>query len=474
MDSESAELTLDCLIHVFSFLTDVDLLNASGVNKFWHEAAETPWLWRQMCLQRWSFCNIAQSSSENGRLTWKSYYLRRSSLELKMKTGRSSLDYTCKSLRGHTGIVAGFVYLVENSQHSELWNASPVVCSASSDGTVRAWNVREGVQLWSSLVQSPLTGIAVDPKHKVVFTSDSTGVIKTWDGCTGQEVASFPTSTARCKLLPRSFEDQSALFVGTGGGALYSLTSPTLSLISHQVIFDSFSLDLLVSSPDKKWILAETTENTDSNPKVFFSQSLICPADGDPPLSQSLPVSGCLAAVFLPSDPARVAVVHDNEVLNSKSLSVFEIVLKKSKYKVEVLVNQVESFKLPVDRWNPDILLQAQGASTFVVAQGNILKVYTLKGALLATFEDHTQPIVSLCVDSFRVVTASRDLSLRVLTWKKEKEGGLSLESRFHLLGGSHTMARGFTNVACDYASIVASVESTSGKDILRVYSFNS
>ncbi|KPP67765.1 hypothetical protein Z043_113605 [Scleropages formosus] len=427
-----------------------------------------------MCLHRWSFCNIAQFASGNGRLSWKSYYLRRSMLELKMKTGRSSSDYTCKSLRGHTGSVVGFAYLVENSQHSEFWNASPVVCSASSDGTVRAWNVQTGAQLWSSPVQSSLTGIVVEPKHKVVFTSDSTGVIKAWDGCTGQEVASFPTDASRCKLLSYSFEDQFVLFVGTGGGALYSLTAPALSLISRQLVCDSFSLNLLVSSLDNKWILAATTEGFDFNPKVFSIQSLVCPTDDEPLLSQPLPVSGCLAAVFLPSDPAKVALVHRNEDWSSKTVSVFEVVLKKSKYKTEVLVNQVETFVLQLDRWSPDILLRAQGSSTLVFAVGNLLKVYTLKGALLASFEDHTQPIASLCVDNFRVVTASRDLSLRVLTWKKDPHGGVSLESRFHLLGGSHTMARGFTNVACDYASIVASVESTSGKDILKAYSFNS
>lgn len=49
-----------------------------------------------------------------------------------------------------------------------------------------------------------------------------------------------------------------------------------------------------------------------------------------------------------------------------------------------------------------------------------------------------------LLQDSFRVVTASRDLSLRVLTWRNDSEGGLTLESRYHLLGGSHTMSRSF------------------------------
>lgn len=66
------QLTGDCLIHIFTFLAEDDLIRASGVCKVrirtcgsnwdhladvisdlelcffqdWHEAAETPWLWR--------------------------------------------------------------------------------------------------------------------------------------------------------------------------------------------------------------------------------------------------------------------------------------------------------------------------------------------------------------------------------------------------------------------------------------------
>ncbi len=101
------------------------------------------------------------------------------------------------------------------------------------------------------------------------------------------------------------------------------------------------------------------------------------------------------------------------------------------------------------------------------------------------------------------MVTASRDLSLSVLTWKNDPEHGLTLESRYHLLGGSFTrsryrviaytvtvqfymhrvlmdkltvfiyICRGFTNIACDYSSIVASVESVDGNDVLKAYTFD-
>lgn len=44
-------------------------------------------------------------------------------------------------------------------------------------------------------------GIAVDEKHEVVITADSRGLIKTWHGRTGQEVACFPTASSHCSFL---------------------------------------------------------------------------------------------------------------------------------------------------------------------------------------------------------------------------------------------------------------------------------
>lgn len=44
-------------------------------------------------------------------------------------------------------------------------------------------------------------GISVDEKHEAVITADSTGLIKTWHGWTGQEMASYPTASPHCSLL---------------------------------------------------------------------------------------------------------------------------------------------------------------------------------------------------------------------------------------------------------------------------------
>lgn len=142
-----------------------------------------------------------------------------------------------------------------------------------------------------------------------------------------------------------------------------------------------------------------------------------------------------------------------------------------------IVVQQVESFPLTLNTRSSQILLEAKDSNCVVLAADRELCVYSLKGAMLASFKDHTMPISSICVvgrfliwnsnkchftcwnslfyilynipslsshlqDSFRVVTASQDLSLRVLTWRNDRDHGLTLESRYHLLGGSHTMSR--------------------------------
>lgn len=56
--------------------------------------------------------------------------------------------------------------------------------------------------------------------------------------------------------------------VGSSNGSLHTLTSPSLSKLSRYVVFDSFRLDLILSSPDKKWILTASKESSDFSPKV--------------------------------------------------------------------------------------------------------------------------------------------------------------------------------------------------------------
>lgn len=70
--------------------------------------------------------------------------------------------------------------------------------------------------------------------------------------------------------------------------------------------------------------------------QVISTESLISPAEDEDPLCQSLPVSACQAAVFIPTQPARLALILSEQLQNNKVLSVFDIRLKKTKYKSEI------------------------------------------------------------------------------------------------------------------------------------------
>lgn len=466
----NSNLIQDCLIKVFTFLTEEDLVNASSVCKDWHDAAETPWLWRKLALQRWVFCNVGGGGKEEVP-SWKRYFLRRAHLEKNMSEGRTG-GYTCKSLRGHTGSVIGLSYLNRTASDTvNLWSSSSAVCSASTDGTVRAWGVHNGELLWSSPAsQNPLTDMITDDQGSLVVTSDSTGLITTLDSQTGQQRATFSTGFSHSKLLQYTVNNNWFLSVGGPMGSVITLVGPDLTKRSTVMVCDTYQVTTLLISPDKKWLVAGTKDNDDLSAKVVYTESLASEAEDEELLIQTLPVAGCRAAVFVPTQPARLAIAHTGSVHDS-ILTVFDMYLKKSKYKTKIQVNQVTSFNLT---WSGELLLQAKDSNCILLAAGCQLLVYSLSGELLHSFLDHLWAISAIWVDSFRVVTASEDLSMHVLTWKNKRDGGQSLEGRYHLQGGSHTMSRGFTHVTCDYSSIVGSVQGNDGKDVLKAYCFNS
>lgn len=64
-------------------------------------------------------------------------------------------------------------------------------------------------------------------------------------------------------------------------------------------------------------------------------------------------------------------------------------------------MQQVESFALSLSTSSQEILLEAKDSNCLVLAAAQELRVYSLKGALLATFMDHALPISSICVVGF-------------------------------------------------------------------------
>uniref|UniRef100_A0A8C8RYE7 F-box domain-containing protein n=1 Tax=Pelusios castaneus TaxID=367368 RepID=A0A8C8RYE7_9SAUR len=462
-------LTLDCLVHVFSYLEAPDLLRAARVNKAWNEAADTASLWKRMCLDHWTFCNI--SNMTPGMQTWKKYYLHRSKLEHQMASGQPSADYTCLAMRGHKGKIVAMAYLSDNEHVFGAGKLRSVICTASTDGTIRAWQVQEGTQIWSSSIQEvPFVKVIAVPQYKLAISTDARGTIKAWHGDTGEELATFSTSLSSSRLVTFSVNNKHFLAAATSGGTIYTLEIPNLSQVSFITALQNSSIDLLLCSPDKRWLIAGSTENADTSPKILYTDCLINPTD-EPPISSSLPVNKCAVVCWLPKAAARIAIMHKDHVSAQMTITVFDLAIKKSKYKMEVVAQQVASFTLS-GTWSTNILMEGKGTETLLLGCGSQLKLYSVFGIQLEAFQDHNNTISSIWVDSFHVVTSSWDLSLRVYTWKKVNKIS-SLTSRYQLLGGSHRWSRGFTDVACDDVSIVGVVDETDGTSILRAYSFN-
>uniref|UniRef100_UPI00398F8176 F-box/WD repeat-containing protein 12 n=1 Tax=Pristiophorus japonicus TaxID=55135 RepID=UPI00398F8176 len=470
--SPAPVLPRDCLIHIFTHLEPEDLRRASQVNGAWNDAAETPWLWRRLCLERWIFCNL--SNTDSGIKSWKKYYFHRSKMEQHMATGRSTADYTCTTLRGHSGSIIGLQYL-SNPDHqfdTGVWKS--LVCTASGDCTLRAWSIQEGEQIWSAPVQEePLVKLLTVPQQYLVISADSKGKIKVWNGQNGDELAVYATSSTVCSLVTYNMDNQLCLTVGTGGGALITLTIPSLSQISLSLI-DTHAVDFLLVSPDQQWIIAGTKESHDISTKVLRTESLMNSLDDDRLTADSLALNSCFAACWLPKKTSRVVTItHSNVMSSEKSIVTLDITLQKTNRKLEIQAEQVGNFTYKVAGWRNDILLEGCGINTIIIAQGTELKMFSIDGIQLASFRDHKEPISGISVDPFRVITASMDLSLRVYTWKRQPNKCLSLESNYHLLGGSLLRSRGFRSVVCDYVSIVGAVQSKDGKDVLKAYCFN-
>ncbi|XP_057161647.1 cyclin-dependent kinase 20 isoform X5 [Ursus arctos] len=331
-----------------------------SASQVWNEVSMTKELWRQLCLRRWSSCKGSQMTL--GAQTWKQYYLCRSELEFRMESGRPEKDFICKAIAGHEGGIDELAYISTNECRFDGQEKS-VVCTVSSDSTVRAWDVQEGTEIWSSPQQpAAVVNLVTYPRLQLVVTADKQGLIKACD------------------------------------------------------------------HPEGPFLL------------VFYTRSLLCLLEDDPPVSTTLPVRLTSRACWAPDETARLMVMHRNSNSTRLAVTTCELGARQPREGVDVVVQQIASFLLP-DTMMPPHLMKGHGSQVILLVSGSELVLFTIQGLQLAAFQDHQKPITSLWVDQSRVLTASFDLSLRVYVWNKENKIPV-LKSCYHLLGGSHRWAR--------------------------------
>ncbi|KAK7802109.1 hypothetical protein U0070_006212 [Myodes glareolus] len=418
------------LLHVFSFLEAPDLLRAAQVNKVWNEISVTQELWRQLCLRRWASCKAFPVVL--GTQTWRQYYLCRSELEFRVASGRSQ-DFTCKAISGHTGKIDQLAYI---SPHEYRFDerARSVVCTVSSDCTVRAWDLREGTEIWSSPVQpAPLVSLVAYPLLQLVVTVDTQGLITGWKAETGSEWASFRLPTSCSSMEACGHPEGPFLMVACADGNLYTLTVPQLQVLSKVVTFPHTSMTL-TCSPDQQWVFV-LAKGSDVGPKVFYVQSLLNPSE-DIPVSTTLPVRLSSRVCWAPNEAARLTVMHRDDRGMHLVITTFILKASKSRDRVSILAQQLASFILP-DTMNPH-LMQAHGSQVLLLTSRSELLLFTIDGVHLIAFQDHQRPITSMWV---------------VNSW--------------HVLRYS-----GFTHVKSDSRSIAGVEARSNGTSILRSYCY--
>ncbi|XP_060228484.1 F-box/WD repeat-containing protein 12-like isoform X2 [Meriones unguiculatus] len=418
----------------------------------------------KLCLRRWASCKAFPMVV--GTQTWKQYYFCRSELEFRVESGRPQ-DFICKAISGHTGKIDELAYV---SPHEYRFDdrARSVVCTVSSDCTVRAWDLREGTEIWSSPVQpAPLVTLVAYPQLQLVVTVDVEGLIMGWKAETGAEWASFSLPTSCSSMEACDHPDGPFLLVACAEGNLYTLTVPQLQVVSKVATFPRASVSLSCS-PDQQWVFV-SAQGSDMGPKLFYTQPLLHPSEDGLPVSTTLPVRLSSRACWAPDEAARLMVLHRDDGGMHLVITTFELKTSKSRDRVSILAQQLASFPLP-DTVTPH-LMQGHGSQVILLASRSELVLFTIHGLQLVAFQDHQKPITSMWVDLNCVITSALDLSLRVYVWNKESTSPV-LKSCYHLLGGSHRWASGFTHVKSDSVSIAGVEARSTGTSILRSYCY--
>ncbi|XP_008589732.1 PREDICTED: F-box/WD repeat-containing protein 12-like [Galeopterus variegatus] len=421
---------------------------------------------RQLCLRRWSSCKASEVVL--GTQTWKQYSLCRSELEFRMESGRPGKDFICRAIAGHAGQIEELAY-VSTSEYRFDRREKPVVCTVSSDCTVHTWDLHEGTEIWSSPLQpAALVNLVTYPRLQLIVTMDKRGLIKVWKTENGWEGASFCLPTFSSAMEACDHPEGPFLLVACVEGTLYTLTVPQLQVVSKVSVFPNNSMTL-ICSPGREWVFV-STQNSDLGSKVFYTHSLLHPLEDEPPVSTTLPVWLSSRACWAPDEVARLIVMHRNDNGMQLIVTTYELGAKKSRDRVNILVQQIASFLFP-DTMVPPHLMKGHGSEVILLVSGLTLVLFTIHGLKLAAFQDHQKPITSIWVGPNQVITSSLDFSLRVYVWNKEKKYRI-LKSCYHLLGGSHRWASKFTHVESDGMSIVGVETNNMERSSLRSYCF--
>ncbi|XP_029418229.1 F-box/WD repeat-containing protein 12-like isoform X2 [Nannospalax galili] len=201
---------------------------------------------------------------------------------------------------------------------------------------MRAWDLHEGTEIWSSPVQpAPLVSLVAYPQLQLVVTVDTQGLIIVWKAETRCEQASFCLPTSSSAMEACDHPDGTFLLVACAEGNLYVLTVPQLQVVSRVITFPHLSVNL-TCSPDQQWVFV-SPQDSDSGPKVFHTQSLPHQSEDKSPVSTTFPIRQSSRACWAPDEAARLMVMHRDDRGTQLVVTTFELKTKKSRDRVNIL-----------------------------------------------------------------------------------------------------------------------------------------
>ncbi|XP_053454815.1 F-box/WD repeat-containing protein 12 [Nycticebus coucang] len=398
--------------HIFSFLGASSLLQVSQVNKFWNSIAESEHLWRKLCLKRWNFWDFTCKCL--GTQTWKQAFLHQIKKERRMALAQPD-DFIYKEASGNF-VFEELAYLSGKKLRRDGQEKS-IICTITSRHVLYAWDVQEGIMIWSSPVQLfKMNHLATIPQMHLAITTDFGGTIKVWN-CQDRDALADVAIPGVCVSLETCFsKDNPFIMVGNSEGDIYAFTVPDLTNISHVNAFQ-YSMNLLHCSPDKKWVFACRTHQH-ILPKVFFTESLLRPSEGSTPLSCSLSFSSCCRACWTPRKESRITLMFQKSTTRRMGFATFDLTMEKTGGQTDIQAQLIGSFLLPVNM-GLSLWMGVSPENLIVCESGPSLFLFTISGLLLQQFENH-QNNISLWVDSLHVVTVSMDDSLHLYMWEEE------------------------------------------------------
>ncbi|KAL6046751.1 F-box/WD repeat-containing protein 7 [Balamuthia mandrillaris] len=402
----------EIVVDIFAHLDAEDLGRSALVCHAFHRLADDRWIWRELCMSRFPFVQIANYNND-----WKRCFTSRRTMQRGWESGKPG-DFKMQPLRGHTNYINCFDYYRNN------------VVSGSADNTLKIWNVTQAKPLHTLTGHTGIIN-AIQFNEVRIVSGANDNKVKVWDTTTGTEVSSFShTSSVLCLQAG----DSKIISSGNDRNVkIWDLRSASeeRSFSGHNQAVTSVEYNgnrIISCSPD---VIRITDARTGAAIRTLSSGYHQC-----------------------------FQTVGANELVSGGS----DGSVRLWDLNTGSCVHQFSS-----NGRGPVTSLSSDG-NKLVCNSGNDVRVFDLKRrSHVRDLQDHTAPVNVVQYDGHKVVSASADNTLKV--WDPEKGTRL-----YSLLGGSlqqrgnnppHPSRIGASFMKFDEGRIVAAFNS-----LLRVYSF--